>query len=1171
MLALVSVGAAFLLGCTPDVVEVYETLPPPLPQFALDVPTKDSPALSDSMTSPDGAVVLVLPGSIGAGKLRLVYQDLLNVSPEELHPGYSPTPRAFYVALHAPDGAAWHPHSSEPATLEVRLTEHDYELADGDPHRLVVQRYNYSSQVWEETPASLDLPWLRVYVTTDALGLFVTTVKLEESTGDSSAVITEYLPAKVNAVSISAVAQSPVSAPTIAYQRAVREIPTPTVTPSPKPSQAPTPTRTPTPAVTPIPTLTVAPTSTSAPTPTATPEPTLAPTLTPTPTAVPTPTATPLPGRILFINGRQVLRRDAEFYVPLGIVKINRLPNPDGTYSAGALVSFDVDASAANANLRISGADVVEDSHAELRMNSDRFVTVYISFPSAPTPTTTPVPGYTLFINDQQVLPEDSEFYVPLGIVRLDVLPNSDGEYPNGTLVGFEVDPGGADYDVQISGADFVEGFYAEFRMDYQRFVNVNILPPPAPTPTAVRTDTPTPTPTPTSTPIPTPTSTPTPTPTPTPTATPAPTPTNTPTPTPEPAPEPTPEPAKPQGYPAEGRIAFQANSDGNDEIYVIDCDSHEPRNLTNHPADDREPSWARGGLLAFSSNRDAPEDANDKFDIYLLYTEQDRIFRVTDHAASDESPALSPDGSRVAFVSHRDGNTEIYILDIEAQALTNVTNSDAADLDPAWSSDGSKLAFASNRDGDFDIYAVNADGSGIENVSDTDYNERWPDWSIDANARPDIFVHDRYGNWELYSAYKERLTNNGETDAAPAWGPSGEGIVFHSGREGPSGSFLLFTMFHDGSNQAEIGGKPGVQGSFPDWQPVESTGTCDKPTIVPIPTPTPKPVPPLPSPTPEPTATSAPTPTPTPTPTDTPTLTVMPLEVTLPDYPDGGRIAFQTDRDGNSEIYVMGCDGSGQTNLTNHSADDNQPSWARGGRLAFSSNRNAEGGYDIYLLTLAPWGITRLTTDAANDESPALSPDGGKVAFVSYRDSDGDAEIYVLTLSDGSLVQVTSNTASDMDPTWSPDGTRLAFASDSDGYFDIYIVNPDGTGIENLSDSDSNDRWPDWGVDEYGDEYVAFSSDRLVEKKDYGWDVYWMYDDGESQTRATANTATEAAPSWGPSADEFVFHTNRDDNLEVYAASSVAGPVYNISEIASSGDSHPDWEPVEGSGYCGE
>ena len=51
--------------------------------------------------------------------------------------------------------------------------------------------------------------------------------------------------------------------------------------------------------------------------------------------------------------------------------------------------------------------------------------------------------------------------------------------------------------------------------------------------------------------------------------------------------------------------------------------------------------------------------------------------------------PALSPDGSKVAFVSHRDGNPEIYVLVISSNSLTRVTNDDSNDMDPAWSSDG--------------------------------------------------------------------------------------------------------------------------------------------------------------------------------------------------------------------------------------------------------------------------------------------------------------------------------------------------------------------------------------------------------------------------------------------------------------------------------------------------
>ena len=290
-----------------------------------------------------------------------------------------------------------------------------------------------------------------------------------------------------------------------------------------------------------------------------------------------------------------------------------------------------------------------------------------------------------------------------------------------------------------------------------------------------------------------------------------------------------------------------------------------------------------------------------------------------------------------------------------------------------------------------------------------------------------------------------------------------------------------------------------------------------------------------------------------------------------MPEYVKGGRIAFQTDRDGNSEIYAMGCDGSDQVNLTNNSAEDREPSWSSDGQIVFSSNRNSGGGFDVYLLTLNPWKITRLTTNSANDVDPALSPDGSKVAYVSYRDSDGDAEIYVLTVADRSLVQITNNTASDADPAWSADGTRVVFASDSDGDWDVYIADADGTGVTNLTDSSSDDangyddRWPDLGEDDYGDELITFSSNR-----DGDWDIWTMYDDGEDPLQTTTNNGADTQSSWGASVEEIVFQTDRDANLEVYVTFDGGGPANNVSSSGDGNDSNPDWEPLGETVYCG-
>ncbi|MYG19029.1 MAG: hypothetical protein F4208_05555, partial [Gemmatimonadales bacterium] len=111
---------------------------------------------------------------------------------------------------------------------------------------------------------------------------------------------------------------------------------------------------------------------------------------------------------------------------------------------------------------------------------------------------------------------------------------------------------------------------------------------------------------------------------------------------------------------------------------------------------------------------------------------------------------------------------------------------------------------------------------------------------------------------------------------------------------------------------------------------------------------------------------------------------------------PDGDQIAFTTDRDGNSEIYVMNTSGSGVTRLTDHSRHDIRPSWSPDGdKIAFESER--DGNREIYVMNADGSEVTRLTDHSAFDYSPAWSSDGTKIAFVS--DRDGNREIYVMNV----------------------------------------------------------------------------------------------------------------------------------------------------------------------------
>ena len=104
------------------------------------------------------------------------------------------------------------------------------------------------------------------------------------------------------------------------------------------------------------------------------------------------------------------------------------------------------------------------------------------------------------------------------------------------------------------------------------------------------------------------------------------------------------------------------------------------------------------------------------------------------------QTPAWSPDGRKLAFVSRRDGNSEIYVMNADGSEQGNLTQHPASDSHPSWSPDGRKLAFVSRRDGNSEIYVMNADGSGLRNVTRAPSDDLDPAWSPDGRAI--AFVH---------------------------------------------------------------------------------------------------------------------------------------------------------------------------------------------------------------------------------------------------------------------------------------------------------------------------------------------------------------------------------------------------------------------------------------------
>ncbi len=173
-----------------------------------------------------------------------------------------------------------------------------------------------------------------------------------------------------------------------------------------------------------------------------------------------------------------------------------------------------------------------------------------------------------------------------------------------------------------------------------------------------------------------------------------------------------------------------------------------------------------------------------------------------------------------------------------------------------------------------------------------------------------------------------------------------------------------------------------------------------------------------------------------------------------------------------NFDIYIGPCDG-GCGRVTEHPANDVHPAPSPDGSwIAFQSDR--DGNWEIYLIDIA--GVddpVRLTNDPAADTRPTWSPDGRRIAFASER--GGDRDIYILDVDQpGTATVLTELGTSATDPAWSPDGERIAFSTvDETGFRQIHTVSVDGTVDEALTAAGLPSRSPTWSPD---GERIAFS-----------------------------------------------------------------------------------------------
>ena len=510
------------------------------------------------------------------------------------------------------------------------------------------------------------------------------------------------------------------------------------------------------------------------------------------------------------------------------------------------------------------------------------------------------------------------------------------------------------------------------------------------------------------------------------------------------------------------------------------------------------------------------------------------------DASGTDQAVA----NGRIAFVQTISDHRSIWLIDSDGRHPRMILPDAFENARATPSRDGTRLFLKSNRGGDLDVWSVAPDGTSPVNLTNAPGDDFQPDPSPD--DRQFVFVSDRSGNWDLWTTGTaggpaRRLTGTRQNESYPAWSPDGRSIAFTRWTDDSHGRIVVRTLT-TGRERLLTDASRAVYGVR--WAPDSHrlAYTAEKVS-------------------------------------DGHTARVVVLDLrtgrrtALPrvgecnyhEYPDwspnGKRLVLHATSGTGFGLWTIGADGRHPQQLRGQDGRDwplfdyETVRWTQRG-FVFTSGTV---GRSVIIETINLDGSQRtaVTSEVTNsglaDMQPAWSPDGSMLAF-----SRG-GEIFLVQPDGTGLQNLSRGNTNDQEPVWSPDGTHIAFAGDAGkpNLVDIFTMRTDGTERANLTRMAGNDAEPDWG--RTGE--ILWSHFPVTEKGTPPGDVWTMHADGTVKHALLTGPVNDEEARISPDGSTIVFLSQRDGHMQLYLMNADGSNLRRL--IASDADDRePQWSP---------